>query len=89
MHESDKGQKWKSYLQRMQLQKDGGSILMISLMVKWIKANKQQFSSQLSHLWKNQEATRTPRNNKAPGVDNVPYELLRTGGDKTLKTNLC
>lgn len=62
---------------------------MIFLMVKWIKASKHQFSSQLSHLRKNKEATRTPRNNRAPGADNVPTELLRTGGDNTLKTNLC
>lgn len=48
---------------------------------KWIKANKQRFCSQLS-----QEATRTPRNKKAPGADDVPAELLRTGGDKTAKT---
>lgn len=65
----------------MQLQKDGGNILTSSLMLKWIKANKQQISSQLSFLWKNQEAVTTLRNNTAPGADNVSTELLRTGGD--------
>lgn len=38
---------------------------------------------------KNQEVTRTPRSNEAPGVDKVSTELLRTGGDETVKTNLC
>jgi len=36
----DKEQKLKPYLQRMQLQKDEGSILMISLMMKRVKVNK-------------------------------------------------